>query len=306
MKISKNRYLFVLDLDGTVLSDSANSEIHPDTESEIKRAVELGHVVCILTGRPWRSTKPIYEKLGLNTIVANFNGAYIHNPTDSEFIPTINYINLNDILYIMGDKRVKAETSNFAIEGPGWAKIKKRDKQLEQVFGFDHIKNLKPGLNFHKIPLKPTCLILDTKPTTNINDFKSYLERRYGDLGEFSAWSKGENHTYVFDMTAIGVNKSKAVSMLSRYYKIDLENIISIGDSYNDIGMFEISTISVAMANSPQQVKKHATVILKKTNKEGGVGDYIRRFLKNPVKEIQKSKKLKYMRSAVTFEATEY
>ncbi|WNM13785.1 Cof-type HAD-IIB family hydrolase [Mesomycoplasma ovipneumoniae] len=306
MKISKNRYLFVLDLDGTVLSDSANSEIHPDTESEIKRAVELGHVVCILTGRPWRSTKPIYEKLGLNTIVANFNGAYIHNPTDSEFIPTINYINLNDILYIIGDKRVKAETSNVAIEGPGWAKIKKRDKQLEKVFGFDHIKNLKPGLNYNKIPLKPTCLILDTKPTTNINDFKSYLERRYGDLGEFSAWSKGENHTYVFDMTAIGVNKSKAVSMLSRYYKIDLENIISIGDSYNDIGMFEISTISVAMANSPQQVKKHATVILKKTNKEGGVGDYIRRFLKNPVKEIQKSKKLKYMRSAVTFEATEY
>lgn len=78
-------------------------------------AVELGHVVCILTGRPWRSTKPIYEKLGLKTIVANFNGAYIHNPTDSEFIPTINYINLNDILYIMGDKRVKAETSNVAI-----------------------------------------------------------------------------------------------------------------------------------------------------------------------------------------------
>ncbi|WP_341491714.1 Cof-type HAD-IIB family hydrolase [Mesomycoplasma ovipneumoniae] len=306
MKTSKNRYLFVLDLDGTVLSDSANSEIHPDTESEIKRAVELGHVVCILTGRPWRSTKPIYEKLGLNTIVANFNGAYIHNPTDSEFIPTINYINLNDILYIMGDKRVKAETSNFAIEGPGWAKIKKRDKQLEQVFGFDHIKNLKPGLNFHKIPLKPTCLILDTKPTTNINDFKSYLERRYGDLGEFSAWSKGENHTYVFDMTAIGVNKSKAVSMLSRYYKIDLENIISIGDSYNDIGMFEISTISVAMANSPQQVKRRATVVLKKTNKQGGVGDYIRRFLKDPLKEVEKSKKVKFMRSAVTIEATEY
>ncbi|MDW2862089.1 HAD-IIB family hydrolase, partial [Mesomycoplasma ovipneumoniae] len=264
------------------------------------------HVVCILTGRPWRSTKPIYEKLGLKTIVANFNGAYIHNPTDSEFIPTINYINLNDILYIMGDKRVKAETSNFAIEGPGWAKIKKRDKQLEQVFGFDHIKNLKPGLNFHKIPLKPTCLILDTKPTTNINDFKSYLERRYGDLGEFSAWSKGENHTYVFDMTAIGVNKSKAVSMLSRYYKIDLENIISIGDSYNDIGMFEISTISVAMANSPQQVKRRATVVLKKTNKQGGVGDYIRRFLKDPLKEVEKSKKVKFMRSAVTIEATEY
>lgn len=306
MKTLKTRFLFVLDLDGTVLSDSANSEIHPDTETEIKRAIELGHIVCILTGRPWRSTKPVYEKLGLNTIVANFNGAFVHNPTDSDFVPIINYINLNDILYIMGDKRVKAEISNVAIEGPGWAKIKKRDKQLEQVFGFNHLSNLKPGLNFHKIPLKPTCLILDTKPTTNVADFKFYLERRYGDLGEFSAWSKGENHTFVFDMTAIGVNKSKAVSMLSRYYKIDLNNIISIGDSYNDIGMFTVSTISVAMKNSPPQVKKQATVVLNKTNKEGGVGDYIRRFLKNPEKEIAKSKKIKEIRSTVTVGTIDY
>lgn len=52
MKTLKARFLFVLDLDGTVLSDSANSEIHPDTETEIKRAIELGHIVCILTGRP--------------------------------------------------------------------------------------------------------------------------------------------------------------------------------------------------------------------------------------------------------------
>lgn len=107
-------------------------------------------------------------------------------------------------------------------------------------------------------------------------------------------------------MTAIGVNKSKAVSMLSRYYKIDLENIISIGDSYNDIGMFEISTISVAMANSPLQVKKNATVILKKQIKKRGVGDYINRFLKNPTKEIEKSKKVKMKLSTAPIEATEY
>ncbi|MBG0730756.1 Cof-type HAD-IIB family hydrolase [Mycoplasma sp. 'Moose RK'] len=306
MKTSKTRFLFVLDLDGTVLSDSGKSDIHPDTESEIKRAIELGHIVCILTGRPWRSTKPIYDRLGLNTIVANFNGAFVHNPTDNDFVPTINYINLNDILYIVGDKRVKSEITNIAIEGPGWAKIKKRDSDLEKIFGFDHLPNLKPGLNFYKIPLRPTCLILDTKKSTNIADFKLYLERRFGDLGEFSAWSKGENNSYVFDMTAIGVNKSKAVSMLSRYYKIDLDHIISIGDSFNDIGMFSIATISVAMKNSAPQVKKHATVILKKTNREGGVGDYIRRFLKDPQKEIQKSKKIKELRWSVVVGSVDY
>ncbi len=143
---------------------------------------------------------------------------------------------------------------------------------------------------------------MDTKPTTNVSEFKSYLERKYGDLGEFSAWSKGEGYTYVFDMTAIGVSKSKAVSMIARYYKIDLDNIVSIGDSYNDLAMFQVATISVAMENSTNDIKKEATVALKKSNKEGGVGYYIKKFLKNPEKEIERSKNIKKLRSAVTFE----
>lgn len=48
-------------------------------ERELK---EKGHIVCIITGRPWRSTRPIYKMLGLNTVVTNYNGSQIHNPSD--------------------------------------------------------------------------------------------------------------------------------------------------------------------------------------------------------------------------------
>ena len=74
----QRRFLFAIDLDGTLLADSAEGTIHPKTESAIKRAVAEGHIVSIITGRPWRSTKPIYEKLGLNALVGNYNGAHIH------------------------------------------------------------------------------------------------------------------------------------------------------------------------------------------------------------------------------------
>lgn len=69
---NKSIYLFVLDLDGTVLSNSATGEIHEETEREIKRATALGHKVCIITGRPWRSTKKIYDQLGLDTYCWKF------------------------------------------------------------------------------------------------------------------------------------------------------------------------------------------------------------------------------------------
>ncbi|UWD34334.1 Cof-type HAD-IIB family hydrolase [Mesomycoplasma molare] len=296
-KKNKERYLFALDLDGTVLSNSAKGEMHPDTEEAIKQAVAEGHIICIITGRPWRSTKPIYEKLGLNTVVGNYNGAHIHNPKDEFFIPQIHYLNLNEMLYILGDKVVKKEISNIAIEGPGWVQLKKRDEALERVFGFSDSLKFTVGLKLDKIPLKPTGIVFDVKETTDVYALKTYLERRYGDLGEFSSWSKGEGLTPVFDITSVGVNKAKAVSLLMRYYGIDIDNTISIGDGYNDVSMFHVTNIAVAMGNSEPRIKRIATVVLKKTNKEGGVGHYIKKFLKDPNKEKEKSKRIRHSRN---------
>ncbi|GAA8715635.1 Uncharacterised protein [Chlamydia abortus] len=51
-------------------------------------------------------------------MVGNYNGAHIHSPLDPFFIPTISYLDLNEVLYILGDPKVKKEMTNFAIEGP--------------------------------------------------------------------------------------------------------------------------------------------------------------------------------------------
>ncbi|WP_033160793.1 Cof-type HAD-IIB family hydrolase [[Mycoplasma] collis] len=295
-KSKKPQYLFALDLDGTVLSNSATGEIHPETIEAIKLAKEQGHIICIVTGRPWRSSKPIYDLLELDTVIGNYNGAHIHNPKDEFFIPRIKYLNLNEMLYILGDKKIKKEISNVAIEGPGWVQLKKRDSDIEKVFGFNELPKFKVGLNLNKIPLKPTGIVFDVKPTTDVYELKTYLESKYGDLGEFSSWSKGEGLTPVFDITSVGVNKAKVISLLMRYYHIERENTISIGDGFNDVTMFSVTNIAVAMANSDARVKRTATVVLKKSNKDGGVGYYIKKFLKAPEKEIAKSLKIRQAR----------
>ncbi|UUD36308.1 Cof-type HAD-IIB family hydrolase [Mycoplasmopsis citelli] len=294
--MEKEKYLFAIDLDGTTLRSSATGEIHDLTVNAIKRATQEGHIVCILTGRPWRSTKMIYEELGLNTIVSNYNGAHIHHPNDDTFIPYVKYLNLNEALYILGDERVAKEVSNIAIEGPDWVQLQHRDEDLEKVFGFKTTSKLKIGLDFHKIPLMPTGVIFDVKPTTKVEELRRYLKARYSDLAEFSYWSKGEGLTPVFDMTNITTNKGKALSMLIRYYDVKIENTIAIGDAFNDVPMFKIANVSVAMGNAAKEVKKYATVKINKINKEGGVGYYINKFLDNPAEEIAKSNKIKQKR----------
>ncbi|WP_334199146.1 HAD-IIB family hydrolase [Mycoplasma struthionis] len=156
---NQRRFLFALDLDGTLLADSGLGTIHPETEKAIRRAVAEGHIVSIITGRPWRSTMPIYEKLGLNAIVGNYNGAHIHNPADPFFIPTISYLDLNEVLYILGDQKVKQEISNYAIEGPDWVQLMHRDPHLEKVFGFNQATKFRESINLEKLPLKPTGIV---------------------------------------------------------------------------------------------------------------------------------------------------
>ncbi|UUM19115.1 Cof-type HAD-IIB family hydrolase [Mycoplasma sp. 1018B] len=284
-----NKFLFAIDLDGTLLASSATGEIHEKTYNAILRAKKEGHVICLLTGRPWRSTKPIYEKLGLDTVVANYNGAQIHNPKDENFIPYIKYLDLNEMLYVLGDKKVEKEITNIAIEGPGWVQIQKRDAALESVFGFRESPKFVVGLNFKKLPLKPTGIIFDVKETTDVEELRSYLKRKYGDFGEFSYWSKGKGLTPVFDITNVSVNKGRALSLLSRYYGIDLERTIAIGDGFNDAPMFKVAKISVAVGNASDSVKKYATINTKLQNDQGAVGDFIDKLLNNPEKIIQKS-----------------
>lgn len=289
----KRRFLFAIDLDGTLLADSGAGTIHPKTEEAIKKAVADGHIVSIITGRPWRSTMPVYQKLGLNAIVGNYNGAHIHNPADPFFIPTITYLDLNEVLYILGDQKVKKEISNYAIEGPDWVQLMHRDPNLEKVFGFNQATKFRESINLEKLPLKPTGIVFDCQPTTDVLDLLTYLKRRYGDLGEFSSWSKGEGLSPVFDITSIGVDKRKVISLMMRYYNIDIDDTIVMGDSYNDLSMYEIGNVGVCPANAEQAIKKASTVVMKQTNKEGAVGYFIEEFLQDPDKYIQMAKEKK-------------
>lgn len=281
---TKKKYLFALDLDGTVLSSSSTCEIHPLTKKGIKRAIDEGHIVSIITGRPWIGSKKVYEELGLDTIIANLNGAHIHNPTDEFFIDYIKYINLNEMLYILGDPYVKPKIKNLAIEGPGWVQLKKRDPKLEQVFSFYNFPKTYIGIDLAKLPLKPTGIVIDLHHGVDPIELKKYLNKRYSDLASFSYWSKGEGETIVFDITAIGVDKGKVISLLTRFYDIDVANTISIGDSFNDYEMLKIASHSVAMKNGEDNIKRKAKYITKLTNKEGGVGQFIIDFLDGKVK----------------------
>ena len=76
----QTKKLIVTDLDGTALQNWET--LDPKTKNALMAAKEEGHIVVIATGRPARASLHFYKELGLDTPIINFNGAYIHHPTD--------------------------------------------------------------------------------------------------------------------------------------------------------------------------------------------------------------------------------
>jgi HAD superfamily hydrolase (TIGR01484 family) len=74
------RILVACDLDGTLLRD--NNTISKETEKIIKKFTSRGNIFCIATGRPMRAAIQYYNQLGLNSLLVNYNGSYISNPSN--------------------------------------------------------------------------------------------------------------------------------------------------------------------------------------------------------------------------------
>ena len=71
-----NRYLIALDMDGTLLK--RDQSVSPFTIETIRKVIELGHIVIIASGRPYRNILDTYNLLKLDTPIIAYNGGAIY------------------------------------------------------------------------------------------------------------------------------------------------------------------------------------------------------------------------------------
>lgn len=70
----------------------------------------------------------------------------------------------------------------------------------------------------------------------------------------------------------------KNVSHLILQFKIDLKRTVVFGDNHNDISMFQVAGLSIAMGNAEEELKRVADHITL-TNDESGVSDAIYKYI---------------------------
>lgn len=264
--------LLAIDMDGTTLN--GDHELSSRTVNAIKEVYSKGLKVLFATGRMSSAVEKHLNILGTDGLVVSHNGAmvldiyknhiYVHNRVDNNVVDEVIrfYNECNSVLHFnMGDK--------IFVEN-----VSKLSERYSRELGikFDMINS------FSDISESPTSLLLlDDKK--KLNDFLSYLFSKCEGLFdyEFIPWF---DDTWMLQFLYPNTSKGGAVINLAEQEKIYNHEIISFGDSYNDLEMIRQCGLGIAMGNACEELKKDADFVTK-TNEQDGVAYVLEQLLSN-------------------------
>ena len=84
---------------------------------------------------------------------------------------------------------------------------------------------------------------------------------------------------FFLECVPLGIEKSQSIDKLIKTIGIKQEEVIAVGDGYNDMGMIQYAGLGVAMANAEDEVKAAANYVTL-SNEEDGVAVVVEKFIK--------------------------
>jgi len=109
-----------------------------------------------------------------------------------------------------------------------------------------------------------------------LRELESNLREIYKDSIKFTLAPEAYVGCYFLTILHKDADKSHGIKSVSEAVGFDLNKLTVFGDNYNDLGMFALANISVAVANAQEGVKKKANIILAYSNDEDGVANYLK------------------------------
>ncbi|WP_394121855.1 Cof-type HAD-IIB family hydrolase [Planococcus donghaensis] len=262
--------MIAIDLDGTLLTDELT--ISSDTAAAIQKAIRMGTVVTIATGRMFSSAKLIAEQLGIHAPLITYQGAMIRVAGEAE------------ALY---ERPVSPDIAEKLIMIAREKNIHLQVYQDDILYGDAETDKLIAYAEAVQVPytVEPDLIGLAKKGFTKLlfidePDVLAPLQQELQVLFGESAYIAKSKRTYL-EVTHPEANKGSALLFLANELGIDRSEIIGIGDNHNDSELLKAAGFGIAMGNAVQEVKELADYT-SLTNNDEGVLHAIDKFILDP------------------------
>ncbi|WP_226666560.1 Cof-type HAD-IIB family hydrolase [Metabacillus litoralis] len=264
-----NYKMIVLDLDDTLLRD--DHTISNVTKDALMKAQENGVKVVLASGRPTYGMKHIAKELALDeygSFILSFNGGKIINcKTNEEMFSSalspeamkqLFTISRREGVFIhtyVGDEIITEDENPYTT--------------IESELTGLPIKIVNSFVDEVKVPVVKALMV------DHQDKLKLVEEKLQNELEDFSVM---RSKPFFLEFTEKGVTKGTSLDQLIKSCDIKREEVIAIGDSYNDLSMIEFAGLGVAMGNAPEDIKKIANFVTD-TNMNDGVAKVVEEFI---------------------------
>jgi Cof subfamily protein (haloacid dehalogenase superfamily) len=250
--------LVLSDVDGTLVNST--KELTDGAVRAVQRLRENGVLFAVTSGRPPKGLNMLINPLDITTPLAGFNGGLIVDRTFN----TLQELPIGgDYVEPIIDVLQEHEVSTWVYQGTDWFVLDPKGPHVEHeaiVCEFDPTV-LK---NFDGVRGDVVKIVGVSDDETKMASAARALSERVGD--DVSATN---SQSYYFDITHRDANKGNVVRYLAQNFSIDPSEIATIGDQENDLLMFAVSGVSIAMGNATDEVKRKATHVTTTNDDEG-------------------------------------
>ena len=250
--------LIVLDLDGT-LTNSKN-EITPRNRETLIRMQEHGIRLVLASGRPTYGIVPLANELRMNEFggfILSYNGGEIINWETQEMV----YENVlpNEVVPVLYECARTHQLSILTYDGAEIITENSQDPYvLKEAF-----------LNKITLPVAKCLIVGDADKLIPLE--AELCLRLQGRINVF------RSEPYFLELVPQGIDKALSLAVLLKEIGVAREEVIAIGDGYNDLSMIRFAGLGIAMGNAQEPVKKAADYITL-SNEEDGVAEAIKKF----------------------------
>jgi Cof subfamily protein (haloacid dehalogenase superfamily) len=260
--------LFLADVDGTLVTQ--DKQLTDRAIAAVHKLHDAGVIFAITSGRPPRGMAMLIEPLDLQTPIAAFNGGLIvdrdMNVIEQRVLP-------EDLVLPVADMMGSFSLDVWLYSGADWYVPKADGPHVAReawTVKFEP-KIMTDGLNGLTGAVAKLVGVSDdadavTKATEAVHD-------KFGDHVTAAA-----SQPYYLDVTHPKANKGEVAKYLAAKYKLETDDIATIGDMPNDVLMFAHSGLSIAMGQSSPEVKRAARRVTT-SNEDEGFANAVDKFI---------------------------
>lgn len=263
--------LLVLDLDGTLTN--TRKEVTEHTRTTLIKAQEQGLKIVLASGRPTYGIAPLANLLQLDKYegyVLSYNGGEIIDWKTGELL----YKNLLDP-EVLPYLYQCANDNHFAIVTYDGEYVLTEYPDDEYVLkeALLNVMRIKKVDNFLKAVQHPIakCLIVG-EPTRLAVLEKEMYNHLHDRMGVF------RSEPYFLELVPKGIDKAQSLAVLLKEIGMTKDEMIAVGDGFNDLSMIKYAGLGVAMSNAQEVVKENADFITL-SNEEDGVAHVVEKFI---------------------------